>query len=142
MTKESRLLTVIKSKQFVLISRAGMAVPSYEMSAEQIHRNMSTQFRNHVENYRMPNMLAKFPRNNFFRTCKHLTKVVQGKYIHTGVSLWRKFAQIRKYVNNVITPAYAKNLGPNGQLPSGFTIYKRIWSQSTRIWSQSTRIWS
>ena len=97
-----------------------MAVPTYDMSAEQIHESILTQFKHHVENYKLPSNLAKMPRIHFFRTTKHLAKSVSDNDIHTGISLWRKFAMIKKYVNNVITPIYVKNLGPTGQLPSGW----------------------
>jgi hypothetical protein len=80
-----------------------MAVPSYEMSAEQIHENIMTQFKHHVENYELPQSLANMPRNNFFMTTKHLAESVTDKDIHTLTSLWRKYATIKRYVNNIIT---------------------------------------
>lgn len=116
---DSRILTEIKLKQNVLICRAGMAVPSYEMSAEQIHENIMTQFKHHIENYKLPQSLTNMQRNNFFRTTKHLAESVTENDIHTGTSLWRKFATIKRYVNNIITPIYIKNLGPSGLPPSG-----------------------
>lgn len=119
MLKNPRLLHDIKSKQFMLIAKAGMAVPSYEMSAEQIYDNMSTQYKCHVENYKLPQHLGNMPKERLFRTQKHLHKTVSNKDMHTGMSLWRKFAQIKKYVINVITSLYVKNLGPDGLLPSG-----------------------
>ena len=36
---------------------------------------------------------------------------------HTGISLWRKYADIKKYVTNTITPFYF--LGKDGLIPSG-----------------------
>ena len=42
MIKESRQFTEVKSKQFALISSAGLAIPSYEMTAEHIHMNIAT----------------------------------------------------------------------------------------------------
>lgn len=38
---------------------------------------------------------------------------------HTGISLWRKCADIKKYVTNSITPFYFKCLGKDGLIPSG-----------------------
>jgi hypothetical protein len=38
---------------------------------------------------------------------------------HTGISLWRKYADIKKYVTNSITPFYFKCLGKDGLIPSG-----------------------
>ena len=60
MTKESRLLTEIKSRQFVLISRAGMAVPSYEMTAEHIHMNMATYHNEHAFPFTLPTNIVQF----------------------------------------------------------------------------------
>ena len=40
MTNESPSFTEIKSKQFVLIYSVGLDIPSYEMTAEQIHMTM------------------------------------------------------------------------------------------------------
>ena len=83
-----------------------MAVPSYEMSAEQIHGNIMTQFKHHVEIYKLPQSLTNMPWNNFFRTTKHVAESVTENDIHTGTSLWRKFSTIKRYVNNIITPIY------------------------------------
>jgi hypothetical protein len=88
-------------------------------SSQRLHEHIMTQFKHHVEKYKLPANLAKFPRNNFFRTTKHLAESVSANDIHTGLSLWRKFAALKKYVNNVTTPIYLKNLGPDGMLPSG-----------------------
>jgi hypothetical protein len=85
-----------------------------------------TQFKHHVENYKLPANLAKFPRNNFFRTTKHLAESVSVNDIHTGLSLWRKFASLKKYVNNIITPIYLKNLGPDDLIPSGIKSFLEL----------------
>jgi hypothetical protein len=119
MSQNARLLLAIKSKQFMLISKAGMAVPSFEMSSDKIHDNMLIQYKYHVESYKLPPNLSSMPKERLFRTNKHLAKDVTNKDMHSGVSLWRKYGQIKKYVLNSITPIYMKNLGPDGQLPSG-----------------------
>jgi hypothetical protein len=130
----SRTLNEVKSKQCVLIAKAGMAVPTYDMSSERLDEHIMTQFKHHVENYKLPANLAKFPRNNFFRTTKHLAESVSVNDIHTGLSLWRKFASLKKYVNNVITPIYLKNLGPDGLIPSGRN-HENILSQTRQhLW--------
>jgi hypothetical protein len=58
----------VKSKQCVLIAKAGMAVPTYDMSSERLHEHIMT-FKHHVENYKLPANLAKFPRNNRNSQC-------------------------------------------------------------------------
>jgi hypothetical protein len=87
MADSSRTLNEVKSKQCVLIAKAGMAVPTYDMSSERLHEHIMTQFKHHVENYKLPANLAKFPRNNFFRTTKHLAESVSVNDMHTGRSL-------------------------------------------------------
>ena len=109
MASESEKLAMVKSKQYVLICRAGLAIPTYEMSADQIHEHMLTQYRHHVEKYRLPPHLEKMPKDRFFRTKKHLQSTVTEKDLHTGMSLRRKIALIKKYIVNVITPIYNKN---------------------------------
>ena len=42
MTNESPSFTEMKSKQFVLIYSVGLDIPSYEMTAEQIHMTVVT----------------------------------------------------------------------------------------------------
>ena len=37
---------------------------------------------------------------------------------HDGISLWRKYADIKRYVINQITPFYVKCLGKDGLIPS------------------------
>ena len=134
MSDVSRMLNEVKSKQCVLIAKAGMAVPTHEMSAERIHENIMTQFKHHVENYKLPSSWAKFPRNNFFRTTKHLADSVLSNDIHTGISLWRKFGALKKYINNDITPIYLKTLGPNDILPSGFNHENILMQTRQHLW--------
>ena len=122
MASESEKLAMVKSKQYVLICRAGLAIPTYEMSADQIHEHMLTQYRHHVEKYRLPPHLVKMSKDRLFRTNKHLHSTVTEKDLRTGMSLWRKFASIKKYIVNVITPIYNKNLGSDSKLPSGFNM--------------------
>lgn len=122
MATESEKLYMVKSKQYMLICKAGLAVPSYEMSGEQIHEQILTQFKHHVTNYKLPSNMTNMPRDRLFRTNKHLHATVGEKDLHTGLSLWRKFAVIKKYIVNVITPIYNRNLGYDGKLPSGYNM--------------------
>ena len=51
------------------------------------------------------------------------------RIFHNGATLWRKYAAIKKDVNNNITSIYVKHLGPDGQPPSGQTkadIFKKL----------------
>lgn len=116
MPVSSDLLAEIKSRQNVLICKAGLAVPSYEMSAEKIQETILEQFKHHCKNEKYS---AGQPTNLYFRTSKHCDKDVSEKDFHTGLSLWRKYSSIKKYVNNMITPLFAKCLGPDGLPPSG-----------------------
>ena len=108
----------IKSKQYVLIARAGLSIPSLEMDSASIFANMFIQFKHHAERVKLPQGFAK---NTFFRTSKHLDEAVTDKEIHNGASLSRKFCAIKKYINNQITPIYVSLLGPDGLPPSGQT---------------------
>lgn len=119
MPVNSQLLAEVKSRQYVLIARAGMAVPTQEMTSEQIYESMMTQFKHHVATVRLA---SGRPKNLFFRTSRHLEKEVSDKELRTGTSLWRKLKAIKKYVNNNITSIFVKNLGPDGQPPSGHTM--------------------
>jgi hypothetical protein len=100
MPEKSSILAEVKSKQFLLICKAGLAVPSYEMSAEQIYEAMMRQFKHHVESYKLPPNLTEMPKERLFKTANHLVEKATLKDIHTGMSLWRKYGQIKKYLVN------------------------------------------
>ena len=118
MPPSSELLFEIKSRQNVLIVRAGLSVPSQEMSAKQINVSMMTQYLFQVGNYRHN---LGCPPNAFLRSSRHCDASVTDSELHNGSTLWRKFGAIKKYVNNSITPIYIKLLGPDGKPPSGLT---------------------
>lgn len=118
MPPSSELLFEIKSRQNVLIVRAGLSVPSQEMSAKQITVSMMTQYLFQVGNYRHN---LGCPPNAFLRSSRHCDASVTDSELHNGSTLWRKFGAIKKYVNNSITPIYVKLLGPDGKPPSGLT---------------------
>jgi hypothetical protein len=50
-----------------------------------------------------------------------MADTVQSCDEHTGMSLWRKYADIKKYIVNQITPFYFKCHGKDGLLPSGIS---------------------
>lgn len=68
MPPSSELLFEIKSRQNVLIVRAGLSVPSQEMSAKQINVSMMTQYLFQVGNYRHN---LGCPPNAFLRSSRH-----------------------------------------------------------------------
>ena len=123
----------IKSKQYVLIARAGLSLPSHEMDSKSIHAKMFIQFKYHVERVNLPQGFAK---NTFFRTSRHLDEAVTDKEIHNGASLWRKFCAIKKYINNQITPIYVSLLGPDGLPPSGQTKETTLFNTKKILYKQ------
>ena len=126
MPPSSELLHEVKSHQNVLIARAGLSVPGHEMHGEDINTAMFTQFKYHVLK-RRHNLDA--PENTFLRSSRHPDATCSDKDFHNGATLWRKYAAIKKYVNNNITSIYVKHLGPDGQPPSGQTkadIFKKL----------------
>jgi hypothetical protein len=110
----------IRAKQLWLIARAGMSISSAEMSITDIQKAMLDQFKAHVIAYKLPPNLTGLDKDRFFRTAKHVNDemATAGDSRHTGVTLWRKFADIKKVISTVFTPIYAKILGKDG-LPSG-----------------------
>lgn len=119
MPQSSELLHEIKSRQNVLICKAGLAVPSQEMNSQQIDEAMISQFTSHIDNIR--HNLPCSP-DVSLRSSRHCDHSVTEKDLHNGSTLWRKFGAIKKHVNNQITPKFVKNLGPDGQPPSGHTL--------------------
>ena len=119
MPEKSSILADVKSKQYLLICKSGLAVPSFEMSAEQINEAMMRQFKHHVEQFKLPTHFTGLPKERFFRTANHLVEKAAPKDMHTGMSLWRKYGMIKKYILSVLTPTMNKNLGPDGLPPSG-----------------------
>jgi hypothetical protein len=134
MPEKSGILAEVKSKQFLLICKAGLAVPSYEMSAEQIYEAMMRQFKHHVESYKLPPNLTGMPKERLFKTANHLIEKATLKDTHTGMSLWRKYGQIKKYIVNVIKPLMNKNLGPDGLLPSGRSMENVLFSTRQHLY--------
>ena len=106
----------IKFKQYVLIARAGLSLPSHEMDSASTFANMFIQFKRHLERVKLPQGFAK---NNFFRTSRHLNEAVTDKKIHDGASLWRKFCAIKEvcqqsnypYLSVVIRTRWLTSIG-------------------------------
>lgn len=121
MAAAKNLLFEVKSKQYLLIARAGMSVPTIEMGIEQIQDKMLEQFHLYVGKWNPPANLKHIPKTRFFRTNKQLADHAAKSDEHTGMTLWRKYAEIKKYIVNQITPIYAKQMGKDGHLPSGIS---------------------
>ena len=119
MATAKRQLAEIRSNQFVLIARAGMAIPSYEMTSAQIHVKMMKQFHDHVSAFVQSPATRLLSKDKYFRTCKFMNDSVTTVDEHDGMSLWRKFGDIKKYILNSLTPCYSKCLGKDGRIPSG-----------------------
>ena len=89
MPPSSEELADIKSKQYVLITRAGLSIPSSGMDSKTIFAKMLEQFDYPVKRVKLSQGLAK---NTYYRTSQHLDETVTEKEIHDGQSLWRKFS--------------------------------------------------
>ena len=105
--------------QFLLIARAGMSIPAYEMTLPQIHVRVMKQFHEHISSFIQPPSLRLVSKDKYFRTCKFMNDASLPDDEHDGISLWRKFADIKRYVIYQITPIYVKCLGKDGLIPSG-----------------------
>jgi hypothetical protein len=136
MPEKSSILADVKSKQYLLICKAGLAVPSFEMSAEQIYDAMMKQFKFHVEQFKMPANFTGLPKERFFRTANHLIEKASPKDMHTGMSLWRKFGSIKKYILSVLTPILNKNLGPDSLPPSGKSMENVLFSTRQHVYEK------
>ena len=86
MPPSSEELADIKSKQYVLITRAGLSIPSSEMDSKTIFAKMLEQFDYHVKRVKLPQGLAK---NTYYRTFRHLDETVTEKEMgsHYGGNL-------------------------------------------------------
>jgi hypothetical protein len=80
------------------------------------------------------------PKERLFKTANHLIEKATLKDMHTGMSLWRKYGQIKKYIVNVITPLMNKNLGPHGLLPSGRSMENVLFSTRQHFYEKEQLI--
>jgi hypothetical protein len=120
--KKVRLLHDVKSKQYLLIAKAGLAVPTHEMPIEQLWENILLQFRSHVAKFSFVGHLGGLKRGILFRRTKHLNDerdIIPIDDIHNGMTLWRKYGEIKRYIQGTISSSWDSLLGPDGNLPSG-----------------------
>ena len=114
--------TDIKSFQYVLIVRAGLAVSERrEMSKSEIEREVFIEFTEAVARCAIPSNLNGMNSALLLRSKNFLRQTCLDADLHTGDSLWRKFAEIKKIICNDFTDLYVKFL-PGGQPPSGLSL--------------------
>ena len=91
----------IKSFQFELITKAGLAVSSErEMSKFDLERLVLEEFRLAVEASTLPKNLAGMTKNLQLRSRNLSGKTCSSDDLHTGDSLWRKFLDIKRIIIN------------------------------------------
>ena len=114
--------TDAKSFQYVLIVKAGLAVSERkEMSKFDIENDVFEEFTQAVERCQIPSNLTGINRAVFLRSKNFLGRTCLDSDLHTGDSLWRKYAEIKKIICNDFTDIYQK-FTPGGQPPSGLSL--------------------
>jgi hypothetical protein len=120
--KKARLLHDVKSKQYLLTARAGLAVPTHDMPIEQLWEQILTQRKGHVAKFQFSGHLSVLKKDVMFRRTKHLNDekdIVPLEDIHNGMTLWRKYGEIKRYLQNTISSCWDSLMGPDGNIPSG-----------------------
>jgi hypothetical protein len=111
----------IKLKQYLLITKAGLAVSqSKEKGIGNIETQIFTEYSEAVLALPLPASFNGFNRMSFMRTKNFfidLEKLDSGD-LHTGSTLWRKYKEIRLILMNDFAPLLSKRL-PGGKPPSG-----------------------
>jgi hypothetical protein len=127
----------IKTVQFLLIVRAGLAVmEGSEKGIESLHADSLLEFTTAVKNYRLNSIMSEIDKSIFMRTKNFLNATCKPTDMHTGESIWRKFKDIRRYIANDINPAYNQRL-PGGQLPSGKSMEEILKLVRKDLWDQN-----
>ena len=111
----------VKSKQFLLITKAGLAVSqSKEKGIVNIEQQILAESTEAVKAVFLPPIFLGFDRNGFMRTKNYFIDVARldAKDLHTGATLWRKYKEIRLILMNDFAPILSSKL-PGGMPPSG-----------------------
>ena len=90
--KKARLLHDVKSKQYLLIARAGLAVPTQEMPIEQLGEQFLTQYKGLVAKFQFSGHLSGLKQEVMFRRAKYLNDekdIVPLEDIHCGGNMGR-----------------------------------------------------
>jgi hypothetical protein len=112
----------IKTVQFLLIVRAGLAVmEGSEKSIEILHSDSLLEFSTAVKNYKLNAVMSEVDKSIFMRTKNFLNPTCKPTDMHTGESIWRKFKDIRRYF------AYLVVSSPLGKA------WRRLYNLSARI---------
>ena len=104
----------VKSKQFLLITKAGLAV-SQSKEKGMVNKQILAEFTEAVKAVFLPPIFLGFDRNGFMRTKNYF---VDSNDLHTGATLSRKYKEIRLILMNDFRPILSARL-PGGMPPSG-----------------------
>ena len=88
------------------------------MTLPQIHVNILKQFHKHVSAFVQSPSLRLVSKDKYFCTSTFMNESTLPCDEHDGIDLWRKYADIKRYVINQITPHYNKCLDKDGLIPS------------------------
>ena len=111
----------VKSKQFLLITKAGLAVSqSKEKGMINIEQQILAEYTEAVKAIFLPPAFLGYDRNGFMRTKNYFVDIgkLDPSDLHTGATLWRKYKEIRLILMNDFAPLLMKRL-PGGLPPSG-----------------------
>jgi hypothetical protein len=111
----------VKSKQFLLITKAGLAVSqSKEKGIVNIEQQILSEFTEAVAAIFLPPAFLGYDRSGFMRTKNYFVDVsrLEANDLHTGATLWRKYKEIRLILMNDFAPLVKKRM-PGGEPPSG-----------------------
>ena len=111
----------VKSKQFLLITKAGLAVSqSKEKGMINIEQQILAEYTEAVKAIFLPPAFLGYDRNGFMRTKNYFVDIgkLDPSDLHTGATLWRKYKEIRLILMNDFAPLLTKRL-PGGLPPSG-----------------------
>ena len=115
--------TDIKSFQYVLICKAGLAVAEKrEMSKPQLKNDIFLEFTQALSKCTIPGNLQGMNSALLLMSNNLLLQSCEPKDLHTGDTLWRKYAEIKRVVVNDFTDLYNSFI-PGGRPPSGLSYY-------------------
>ena len=148
-------LSWLKSTQYLLICRAGLAVSAEsEAASEELKRDMLQEFKDAVAKFSISDDLKGYPTDILMRSKNFIARICKTEDLHTGTryeisfyfvasnrntlfrlclgdTLWRKFKDIKAVIINDLSAVYATNL-PGGQPPSGIS-YQEILDKTRQV---------
>jgi hypothetical protein len=99
----------VKSQQFLLITKAGLAVSqSKEKGIVDIEQQILAEFTEAVKAVFLPPIFLGFDRNGFLRTKNYFIDVARhdANDLHTSATLWRKYKEILLILMNIFAHTY------------------------------------